>query len=836
MTTPDAESVEYDVLIEATLALKNLADLTNSTESFNQKIRETTLAVKSASEQWGVSFGQAKNTLQQLDEQMSGTKESSVIFGGVGQAAWNQVGQGATQAGQAVEKSSSQMANSINVVRVALHLLIVGAIFEVINAFRQMFTESIAGLKSLEVSVYNLANAERALSQSGIEITFKDLEAIVDRLHTKFEGLFSKVAIQDAVADIAIATKDLGLSQKQIEQIASSAAALQLRNPEKTLQEVNKQLLTAILSGQTKGLRSLGVEANSATIAQKALEMGLVKAGQKMDDQAKSLATLQIIYEATAGDAKNLTEYQFSVAGATQKLSATWQDFLAEAAKDFAPLIITGLQILIKDLQLASYWFQKASPAIQTTASSLAAFIQTAGALAKIPMILLQIGAALATISNVNSIATLKEKLDELKNIGATFGSKFEASKKLFDNYFDHFTDSADTATAAVENLGEAFDKAGFTDAIEKIVKDTSRDLEDLSTELNRKQEDIDTKYQDKAEDALIKYQNKVKDINIDANNSIADAKAKHRQDDVKREQDYQLKLWELQQKYLMDLEDALHNRDARQIIRLQNQYALDKAALDKKKNLDDKQAKNDLQNEINKIERERKIKLDAAQRDYAEELAQQQLARERDERDLQIWESRKRQDIQIAERRKLEDLIDSWIKQGKITKEGAQSVYDILKHYFGPGGMTDQIYAYMENSLINAALEAQQAIDAIIPPALNSPNTTSGAYSQGNGQTSLGTFAGGLAEGGSFLATTPQTLRVAENVPEMITATPLGGRGTDMNKLFMQTSMNKNAITSPGGQLELGVTLSPDLETRIIRKSLDSAADVVMKVNRSKV
>ena len=106
-------------------------------------------------------------------------------------------------------------------------------------------------------------------------------------------------------------------------------------------------------------------------------------------------------------------------------------------------------------------------------------------------------------------------------------------------------------------------------------------------------------------------------------------------------------------------------------------------------------------------------------------------------------------------------------------------------------------------------------------------------AAAAGLGSASGGTS--GLAEGGSFLATTRQNIQVAENGPELIQATPLGRIGADVNKLFMQAAMNKQG-GGERGMLELGVTLSPDLETRIVRKSLDEAAEVVMKVNRMDV
>lgn len=90
----------------------------------------------------------------------------------------------------------------------------------------------------------------------------------------------------------------------------------------------------------------------------------------------------------------------------------------------------------------------------------------------------------------------------------------------------------------------------------------------------------------------------------------------------------------------------------------------------------------------------------------------------------------------------------------------------------------------------------------------------------------------GGLAEGGTFLATRPGTINVAENRPEVITATPLGKPGKDISKMFT------NATGGSGmgdGKIEIGMTLSPDLEARIISQTLSETANVVLKINRSK-
>jgi hypothetical protein len=89
----------------------------------------------------------------------------------------------------------------------------------------------------------------------------------------------------------------------------------------------------------------------------------------------------------------------------------------------------------------------------------------------------------------------------------------------------------------------------------------------------------------------------------------------------------------------------------------------------------------------------------------------------------------------------------------------------------------------------------------------------------------------GGLAEGGSFLATRPGTINVAETRPEIITATPLGKPGKDIGKVFS----NASGGGGMDGKIEIGMTLSPDLEARIISQTLSETANVVLRINRSK-
>ena len=166
--------------------------------------------------------------------------------------------------------------------------------------------------------------------------------------------------------------------------------------------------------------------------------------------------------------------------------------------------------------------------------------------------------------------------------------------------------------------------------------------------------------------------------------------------------------------RFLMDLDDALHERDARQVIRLQKQYALDKEALEKKKALDDQTREQNQRDEIADIELKRQQRLEDARREYEQKLADQQVAKQRELEDLQRWRERELEDIQKGIQDKMETLLRGWVQEKKITESNAAQVYAILAKYFGPGGMTDALYKYMMQSMVNSAYGAMNAANGL--------------------------------------------------------------------------------------------------------------------------
>jgi hypothetical protein len=89
----------------------------------------------------------------------------------------------------------------------------------------------------------------------------------------------------------------------------------------------------------------------------------------------------------------------------------------------------------------------------------------------------------------------------------------------------------------------------------------------------------------------------------------------------------------------------------------------------------------------------------------------------------------------------------------------------------------------------------------------------------------------GGFAEGGTVIANRPTVAVFGEAGPEMATFTPLNRTGKDTNKVFGDMSGNG----AGGGRILIEMSLSPDLEARVVENSLSKTADVIAKISRSK-
>lgn len=816
MTLGSEENVEYNILIDGVKAIEQLRELTSHAENFRQKIATVSEQVKRSSREWGMSINATKSVFKELDMIMSGSGEGSVLFGQMHKQGWEEVGKSA-------RRGSSEVVKGIDVIRTALGVLVSMLLFNVIQAFQTAFSTAINNLREFEATLFRISNVEKQLSEQGVDISVEGLRKGIEDIKALLP-LFSEEDVSQMIGSLATATSHLGLTEQQIIDLGKAIAFFNVQSvEEESLLQTQAKIVNSIVTAQAKGVGNLGITFSKDAMQDAMKDLGIInKEVSELTDEERTQVKWKIIVDkAGIESVSGLNSYLTSVDAKSQELSATWNDFLRDVAIRFAPLIVEVLQSAIEFLD-------RLSESLDKNQSKWDTFVAV---LAGIQRIQRDINEKSADDKFGKWLSALVPALGAMRKIGGLGG--------VWDSFLDGFNDAkeyADNFGRAVEHatkrVGDAqdavdsFDASKFQQEIDDILEDADRAREDIDSKLQDKKEDLDLEYDRKRLDAERDYFRKVEDINRDAEREIANLKEEQREEDLRAEQDYQNKLWELRMRYLLNLEDALHARDARQVIRLMKEYDIDKEALERKKNLDDQQREEDQRDALEDIEIKRQQRLEDARIEYQEKLEDLNIAKQRELDDLAVWYDRELADLQQATQRKLETLLAGWIEEQKLTEANAAQVYGILYKYFGPGGMTDALYQYMMQSMLQAQAAAISAGPGIIGTHPVSPP---------GGEEDPGHRRGGLqmAEGGTLLATRSTKVEFGEAGPELATFIPLNRIGRDVGKL----------MSSPGGmggrgdgKLLVELLLSPDLEARVIEKSMDNVGDVIARVNRTKL
>lgn len=807
----NADFIDYQILLNATQAVKELRTLSQEATTFKQRLDLAKASVKKFSDDTGMSLRNTASAFKSIDESLAKTTNTSTVFGSESKEGWNQAGMGAERFTKRIEG-----------VGIAMSILAYDLVRTGLQAIKQFFTQSINKAKELESSLYRLKSAERILSNEGINISMEGFKKGIQDIK-KLLPIFSEKDITEMVGALAISTKQLGFTEKQILDLAKAAAIYNVQSVEnETLLQSQSKLVTALISPQAKSIAEYGIAFSKVTMTAKALELGILHVGEsvaKLTDAQKAQVKYAIIMEGAEKNIAGLNDFMETNTAKIEKNKAAWEDLqttVGQVLLPFLPAITSILDFLKKALDMSKLFITIWAAGMGTVANTWRA-----------------LKSGEITIKNLVEYAKFAFKNLREEWLRALFpdipANASPFFKKILENAgVGKFKDTPTAAPAPepadstnlINAQKETEDKLSeiMKDSRDKrldIERDYQQKLQDIALNYSQKLQDIAINESRKEEDALADLNKKIEDVNSNSAKSIQTAKQESRNKDIENERKYQQDLKDLQHKFLMDLEEALHARDARAILRLIQQHNLEKQKLEENKKTQDQQAQAELVQKLKNIEEERKAKIEAAKKEYADKLKEIHLAAQREAADAAIANQRALNDARIAHNRQLEeqrlylqrklrDLADAIAKEYNLTAAGQAAIA----------------------SLLGISSTATPSTGSLFT---SSTPVTSSTWAQG------GLFGtGGMAEGGTFLATRPQTINVAENRPEIISATPLGRPGADVNKMFSNASMGGGA--SSGGQMEIGLTLSPDLESRIIRNTLDETAKVVVRVNRSRV
>ncbi len=367
----------------------------------------------------------------------------------------------------------------------------------------------------------------------------------------------------------------------------------------------------------------------------------------------------------------------------------------------------------------------------------------------------------------------------------------------------------------------DAYEK--YSEKLEDIERKRLQKLADLEIQYQQKVSDLERQYQQKRQDEFRDYNDKLEDIEIWYQQSVADANDKYRQQQIEAEEDYQNKLKRLREQFLFDLEDALRERDARQVLRLIREYNLRRKQAEDEREDNLEELRRQHEEELKEIRLQRERKLHELQIEHQRRLEEIDLWRQREYEDLTVWLEREREEISIWRQRELDeaeryynellldadryrdeiisDEIDRIRTQYNLNENGMRNLYTLLEMYIGNKGYLVQLWenyiAWLGTlNLTPSGLTIPQSANTLInplPPA---------QYRH--------------ASGGLFYANRPALAMFGEAGGEYAAFIPASKVGE---------------VIGGNGSIKLQVYLSPDLEARVIDKALNEFSDVVLEI-----
>lgn len=377
------------------------------------------------------------------------------------------------------------------------------------------------------------------------------------------------------------------------------------------------------------------------------------------------------------------------------------------------------------------------------------------------------------------------------------------------------------------------------------------------------KLDDIARKEQESIADENREYGQRIEDANREANQSIEDANRKHREEEIKAERDYQEKLRRLREQYLFDLEDALRERDALQVLRLMRKYQMDKSQIERDNDAEKKARDEDFKREIEDIQRQRERKLAELKIEHERRLQEiaiqanrerEEAARNRDqamadleaelEAERATRQTKYAQEIADLHQRFSDRLTEVFIgltDEEGVTKDLLDAIGVLYLNMFGPAGLVDMSYQNLQVMVQNSVAQAQAAYDqlqviatqaaataaslATQAAAAGSTSSTTGSGTSANSGNWTPQSPGGHALGGTEYVNKPTVALFGEAGPEVVTFTPINRMNT--NNMGLPNPFY-GAGGGQGGKMSVLIRLSPGLVAEIVDQSMGEVAKII--------
>ena len=749
-----------------------------------------------------------------------------------------------------VKKSESIFSNWGKTIKSVFIGMIAFRIFQILTNFIGKLIEATNAAEEFNKQQIRLITTIRSLQRSGFDTTISEWKDVIQELSETFTQ-FSDQDITSAVEKIVTLGRQVGLTKDEMVRLLSSIAALATTTGV-NFSDAVESVTDATASGRTTdALRELIGPMQETTLASQAVALGLADSGEAVEEYERLLTILAMAEKEAAATSGDLAIRQESLSGKLRESKETISDLWIAIGERLLPIklvLIKTIEVLLTSINRLIESFHKWYSATMTLIVA-----PTIATIAVIKALSDGIKLSANDIANIYK-DTFRQMYNELVNFGriAEENDKIGNPSAMQDNA-DEMIDVAETTVGELKDIYDDYkeDRKDIEQDLQRDLEEIDRDGASRRAELARENADSIADIHRKAADSIAEenrsYQDALSDLARDTQQELEDAQREYREKELKAEEDFNEKLRKLREDFLYNLEDAVRERDARQILRLIREYDLKKTQMERESVLDKEQRARDYQQELEdiRVQADRKrqeLAIDHARKlndiriQLARELREQKISYANDLRELRISlnERRRERQIQFQEQMKdleeqtkvrLKEVIDAMVAEARASGEGGAAIYKALRGYIGPGGSVESLYKYYVSMLratvtqSNAAfaqLASTAAATASLTKVISKPTSVTKAYP--------------FAEGGTLIANKPTLALFGESGPERVSFNPIGRIGANENRVFGGSLPNS---ASGNGTLQLELLLSPDLEARIVNSSLDEFANVMVSVER---
>lgn len=808
----------------------------------------------------------------------------------------------AAQHARAVEQGAQRMATSFFKVGNALRTVFTGALaFQVYIFFQnviQYIKQSAEEAIKFQRNLFELALAFREMKRQGLEASFSDIQKMIAEVQKSFAGMFAESDVQNAFTTATSKLARFGLSLEEVNKIVKigGTLALQFTDQFSGIEDAVGAIATYLASGKSQALQnaSLIVGRGADELIEK--NMKLEKSFESLSSAEQAKLRLDFLYLQSEGMIADVTEAATQAFGQMYEAQKRAADAQKTFGAAFAPFLVAWYEGWAGIVEfLANY----VEPAVEefvvfigrTIAGMVGLLTYNIGVMVKTLQILKEDGfAAAQDFYGSFAMATAEgfQRTNEAISKGADQAE--EQIRKMFaDVKGEAIREFADKGVEI--NPSDLFDMdesklkefwSKLYKQVAELIRDYTRDLAEAERDKNRRLEEIDREYTQKGEDIWRDYYDRLKELYIsylqdveDENRryqydiqdterqfreKLEDAQREYREGEIEAEEEFQKRLRRLREDFLFDLDDAVRERDARQIMNLVKRYKVDRERLIEDFEDQKEERRKDFERQLEEIRRwrERRLaelaieharRLEELKRQYEREREEAAINRDRELEERERWRQEEREEAERDYQEKLDELkahfedrlqeiLTSLYAEYDIQKEVADKIAQKLKEVFGKGGKAEKSYKDFMELLdeVNAkALESAAIIkeldelmgltdgesDSSTEPSKDKKKADKPDWRSSWDETP--TWSGGWDAQDSGGSTTPTSL-----APLAPTSGIIGGVTSPLS-----ASPATPTPMSGKSSMTLDVRLSEGLEADIVDKSLAEMIDVITSVRK---